>query len=469
MYFSDGLQVGDGVEDPTLDWAAYTDSFTGLMHERETIAEWVDETVDEILEAKPKRVIEMGCGKGMILFRVAKAPYVEEYQGADLAKQALQHVERTWLSHFDAKEMGPKGHAKLSTHVRDASNFSGFPQDSYEAVVCNGVTMYFPSAAYLVDVCNNGLARCTRQGGIFHMGDVIWKQSHPLFVVRSARKMGGKSFEELQAPGVAAGLLAAAKDRVFDHNLFYELHARGMLPGVAAVEIQLKHGKIMSEFTRYRYNVLFHCADPATVGAPLPLVDALPQENAAPSQDLDAVVSAVVSAYKAANPTEGAAAGSVVCARDLLNARLSADEELALGVADTEAPAVQVGVGWGGGIDPAALRAAIAAALPGAFVLLTWPRSGQRANMDLYVMPKPLKIRGLQSCVADAFGSRVKVRGCLLRVCGSCICAHVFPSLSLLLTRALVFDVVGNYAFHSFLFDHCRTNRSSSTWSLSPT
>ena len=30
----------------------------------------------------------MGCGKGMILFRVASEPYVVEYAGADLAKQA---------------------------------------------------------------------------------------------------------------------------------------------------------------------------------------------------------------------------------------------------------------------------------------------------------------------------------------------------------------------------------------------
>ena len=39
MYVADGLQVTDGVDDPTMDWAAYTDSFTGLMHERDTIEE----------------------------------------------------------------------------------------------------------------------------------------------------------------------------------------------------------------------------------------------------------------------------------------------------------------------------------------------------------------------------------------------------------------------------------------------
>jgi SAM-dependent methyltransferase len=379
--------------------------FAGKMHERETIAEWVEETVLEILAAEPKRVIEMGCGKGMILFQVARHPDVVEYAGADLAKQALQHVERTWLSHFDAQELGPAGHGKLSTHVLDASNFASFAPGAYDAVVCNGVTMYFPSAAYLVEVLTNGLARVKPAAGILHLGDVIWQPAHPLFVVRSARRMGGKSFAELQEPGAAASLLAAAKDRAFDHALFYELHARGRLPGVVAVEVQLKHGAIMSEFTRYRYNVLFHCGDAATCGPPLPLVDALPQENAAPFHDLDAAVRAVVATF--ASSLRPAAA--VVCARDLLNARLSADEELASGIADTDAPAVQVGVGRGGGIDPAALRSALATALPGAFVLLTWPRSGQRANMDVYVMPKELKLRGLQTCMADAHATRAKV------------------------------------------------------------
>ena len=40
-------QVNDGVDDPTMDWAAYTDSFTNEMHERPTIQEhkWTDRTL----------------------------------------------------------------------------------------------------------------------------------------------------------------------------------------------------------------------------------------------------------------------------------------------------------------------------------------------------------------------------------------------------------------------------------------
>eukprot|EP00306_Pavlova_sp_CCMP459_P010017 CAMPEP_0185186564 /NCGR_PEP_ID=MMETSP1140-20130426/4141_1 /TAXON_ID=298111 /ORGANISM="Pavlova sp., Strain CCMP459" /LENGTH=44 /DNA_ID= /DNA_START= /DNA_END= /DNA_ORIENTATION= len=36
-----------------MDWASYYDSFTGKMHERPTIEEWVDVTVQEVLARKP--------------------------------------------------------------------------------------------------------------------------------------------------------------------------------------------------------------------------------------------------------------------------------------------------------------------------------------------------------------------------------------------------------------------------------
>ena len=85
-----------------------------------------------------------------------------------------------------------------------------------------------------------------------HLGDIISLDAHPLFVLRSARLVGGSSFEDLQDPTIRTQLMEAAKDRCYDHTLFYVMHARGLLPGVAAVEVQLKNGSIMSEFTRYR-------------------------------------------------------------------------------------------------------------------------------------------------------------------------------------------------------------------------
>ena len=156
LYFANEFQVSDGVDDPTMDWAAYTDSFTNEMHERATIQEWVDETAKEINYFKPKRLIEMGCGKGMILFKVAGAPCVTEYVGCDLSRLAVKHVERVFHSHVATKDSGVA--CQLSTHVRDASNFAGLADKHFDAVVCNGVSMYFPSADYLASVVKNALS-----------------------------------------------------------------------------------------------------------------------------------------------------------------------------------------------------------------------------------------------------------------------------------------------------------------------
>ena len=92
----------------------------------------------------------------------------------------------------------PLDTCSLSTHVRDASNFAGFPDRGVAAVVCNGVTMYFPSASYLVEVLANGLPKLRttpergappgRAPGIYHVGDVISMQHIELFVLRQVAR-----------------------------------------------------------------------------------------------------------------------------------------------------------------------------------------------------------------------------------------------------------------------------------------
>ena len=89
-----------------------------------------------MLAWSPKRVVEMGCGKGMIAFRVAADPCVTELVACDLSRLATEYVERVFHSHVATTGGGtsPNSSASsdrsevtcsLSTHVRDASNFAG--------------------------------------------------------------------------------------------------------------------------------------------------------------------------------------------------------------------------------------------------------------------------------------------------------------------------------------------------------
>merc|ERR1719316_1115211 len=273
----------------------------------------------------------------MILFKVASAPCVQEYVGCDLSGLADKH---------------------------------------FDAVVCNGVSMYFPSATYLVDVLLAGLPKIKPDGGVYHMGDVISREHYDFFLTRRARLLT-HSFDELQDSTVRAALFKSAKDRCYEQELFFALQLANGLPGVAAVEVQLKHGEIMNEFNRYRYNVLLHLGEKPTQALD---VVAIPETDAASRESAEAVASKLAAL---ANDAPRA----VVACHGILNARLSADALLFAGLEDAAAPAVQVGVGAGGGVDPPMLRAALRAKLPNYHVVLQWARDGKAEHMDVYAIP----------------------------------------------------------------------------------
>lgn len=402
MYFADDFQVDDGGDDPTMDWAAYYDSFTGAMHERNTIEEWVAETVKEVALYKPRKVMEMGCGKGMILFKMAAIPSVKSLVCCDLSAMAIKHVDKLWAwMHEKGHVTGAKKESRegpsptpinsdceIRTFVRDASNYAGIGDGSLDAVVCNGVAMHFPSAKYLVEVFQKGLPKVSSTGK-FHLGDIISLAHQPMFLLRRARHMDPDgTFKKLQEEAFRQEVLAGAKDRAYDHKMFYSLMQHQQLAGVAAVEVQLKHGQIMSEFSRYRYNVILHRGEP---------------QQAAPLTSMtvtgDLTVSGIVAKVK---ESAASSPSAVLALHSIPNARLTADVLLRDAVKDAVAPAVQLGAGDGGGICPAELRSELAK-LDGHHVVLTWSRDGCADHMDLYVLPLKAGIfAGLAAVQDDA-------------------------------------------------------------------
>ena len=53
---------------------------------------WVDETVARLMELRPRRVLEIGCGTGLLLTQVA--PHCESYTGLDFSAAALRSSAR---------------------------------------------------------------------------------------------------------------------------------------------------------------------------------------------------------------------------------------------------------------------------------------------------------------------------------------------------------------------------------------
>src|SRR5258707_15092623 len=96
--------------------------------------EWLGSTVKRIAALKPRRVLEIGCGGGLLLQHLA--PMCRFYRGTDFFASAI-----AGLGGLLQTQPGLR-HAELTQ--RDAADFSDMEPRSVDTVILNSMVQYFP-------------------------------------------------------------------------------------------------------------------------------------------------------------------------------------------------------------------------------------------------------------------------------------------------------------------------------------
>ncbi len=239
-------------EDPTLNLVGWNSSYTGEPIPVDEMREWVERTVERILALEPRRVLEIGCGTGLLLFRVA--PHAELYHGTDFSAAALEHVRRH-----------ARGLPGVRLSRRPADRLDGLGGEGFDTVVVNSVAQYFPDVDYLLRVLE-GAAAVVRPGGRVFVGDVRSLPLLPAFhaSVELFRAPGELAVEHLRAR-VRRGV-AEEQELAVDPAFWEALRAR--VPRVGRVEMQVKRAAHDNEVSRFRYDVVLHLDAPAPPAAP---------------------------------------------------------------------------------------------------------------------------------------------------------------------------------------------------------
>jgi SAM-dependent methyltransferase/acyl carrier protein len=229
-------------DDPTFNLTGWNSSYTGLPIPAEQMREQVDRTVERVLAMRPSRVLEIGCGTGLLLFRIA--PHCRSYLGTDFSPVALDHVQ---------KQLRKLTLPQVSLVQRTAEDFTGVKAGSFDMVILNSVVQYFPSMDYLIRVLE-GAVKAVAPGGSIVVGDV---RSLPLLeafhvAVELNRARAALSTTELRER--VRGRLRQEQELVIDPDFFSALQQR--LPQIRHVEIQPKRGWYHNELTRFRYDVI---------------------------------------------------------------------------------------------------------------------------------------------------------------------------------------------------------------------
>ncbi|WP_191500039.1 class I SAM-dependent methyltransferase, partial [Mycobacterium simulans] len=225
------------------DFGGWNSSDTGQPIPIEEMRQWRAVAVERIRELRPKRVLEMGVGSGLLLAELA--PHCEQYWGTDLSAVTISRLQ----TQVGAQSWADRVH--LAAQPADAVD--GLPTGYFDVVVLNSVIQYFPSAGYLLDVIERVLGLLAPGGAIF-IGDV--RNLSLLSVFSTAVVCANADGEE------PAGLLRerVRRELLAEQELLIAPEFFTMLPQlfaeIGAVDIQLKRMHAVNELSGYRYEVV---------------------------------------------------------------------------------------------------------------------------------------------------------------------------------------------------------------------
>ncbi|MGX2993171.1 class I SAM-dependent methyltransferase [Streptomyces sp. JNUCC 64] len=284
---------GSGSEDPDPRLVGWIDGLTGAEVPGEQMREWVGATVDRVRALRPRTVLEIGAGTGLVMDGLLRGGGPGTYVATDLARASLDALRGI------ADRAGPGTRVEVHQHAAH-EDLPVPPGPGYDTVVLNSVVQYFPGTAYLEDVVSRAVA-VTAPGGHVFLGDLRDATTLPHY------------YRARQEDGTVAFDLERHQRRDFELSLSPDHVGRfaEVLDRVTAVEVAPRRGIFRNEMSVYRFDAVLH------VGCPPP---ERPPRGTGPGGPLAAV---------ARHLTEG---GGPAVWRGVRNARLGPAE----GCADPE-------------------------------------------------------------------------------------------------------------------------------------
>ena len=194
-------------------------------------------TVARIQDLKPRSLLEIGCGTGLLLWQLHDV--VDCYLGVDPSEQAIDK-----LGHA----VRARGIGNVTVSKGSASRMDEYLRHHFDTVIMNSVVQYFPGTDYLRSVLEAVLrASCDS----LFVGDIKSLSHRSLFQTSVALH---------QSKGSEPARSCVIKN---DHVQANELSvSEEFLEAVAGdaygLELQLKREGYFNEMSRYRYDAIFH-------------------------------------------------------------------------------------------------------------------------------------------------------------------------------------------------------------------
>jgi microcystin synthetase protein McyA len=247
--------------DSTFNIVGWNSSYTGQSIPADQMREWLNDKVKIILTQQPNRVLEIGCGTGLILFQIA--PHCRHYWATDISPVALDYIQQQ-LSQLEPN----LDHVHLLQ--RAADNFENLEAQRFDTIILNSVVQYFPNIDYLLQVLE-GAVNAVAPGGCIFLGDVRNLQLQEAFHASVELHKALPDLSVTQWQQRVQRQIDQENELLIDPAFFTAIGQR--FPQITHVEIHLQRGQHHNELTQFRYNVLLYVGDAVDVPQDVQWID----------------------------------------------------------------------------------------------------------------------------------------------------------------------------------------------------
>ncbi len=229
------------IEDDLSGWLS---TYTGKSIERAEMLRWTQDTVDRIQKLKPTKILEIGCGTGLLLTRLA--PHVEHYTGVDFSANVLGNL---------AARLDQMGIGNVNLECRQANALPEEFNRKYDTVIINSVAQYFPNIEYLIDVLTKAIDSISDGGHLF-LGDLRTQGLQRIQHLSVAQFQHPEETSNQELRRIADASVQREEELVIDLELLALLKSR--INRIKNIESIIKYNSDDNEMSKFRSDVIIH-------------------------------------------------------------------------------------------------------------------------------------------------------------------------------------------------------------------
>ena len=234
--------VAEGIDSSAeLDTSGWLSSYTGEPVPEQQMTDWVAETVERIEQLKPKKILEIGCGTGMLLASYAK--FCDQVVALDVSDSVIQKVQKM-------VDLNQWSHVELK--VGDAHYLANMQVEDFDLIVINSVAQYFPSEQYFNQVIDIALGKLAPDGNVF-IGDVRNYDLAVQFASRVVWERRQNDWCVTDFERKVRQLVSEENELLFSPSYFYQLAQTN--PYIKGLDIRVKDTIADNEMSSFRYDV----------------------------------------------------------------------------------------------------------------------------------------------------------------------------------------------------------------------